>query len=115
MDEAFPGLRATIEPMPGWMRRILHPRVEAITLGSRVFVRPDRLDALAAGADPRLLAHELIHVEQWRQHGVVAFLVRYLTDYVRLRSVGCDHDTAYRHIGYEWAAYSSASRIVPGP
>ena len=114
LDAAFADVVATVEPMPAPLRALLAPNIDAITLGSRVFVSPDRFDDVAQGRRPELLAHELVHVEQWRQHGAVGFLCSYVSDYVRLRILGCDHDTAYRNIGFEWAAYRSASRIVSG-
>ncbi len=113
LAEVFPDIRGTVEPMPSVMQALLPSGVGAITLGSRVFVRPDLFDAVAAGDEPKLLAHEMIHVRQWRALGAIGFLAPYLTDYVRLRLIGCDHDTAYRHIRFEWSAYSSADRIVP--
>lgn len=50
-----------------------------ITLGRHVFLA---VDVLPNGTS-KLMAHELVHVEQWRRHGPVGFLSRYLRDYVR--------------------------------
>lgn len=98
--------------MPKPIAAMLGKRVTAITLDRAVFVNPARFDELAAGQDPVLFAHELIHVAQWESEGPMRFLYRYLTDYLRLRILSLDHQTAYRHIGYEWDAYEQSARIV---
>lgn len=43
----------------------------AITLGSTIIIRHDVTMTLS------LLAHEHMHVQQWRRHGIVGFLLRY--------------------------------------
>ena len=48
-----------------------------------------------------LLAHERVHVGQWRQLGVVGFLWRYGRDYLRWRLRGYPHWGAYRRVGLE--------------
>lgn len=48
-----------------------------------------------------LLQHELEHVRQYRELGFIGFLLRYLTDYLRLRCRGFGHDAAYRRIPTE--------------
>lgn len=55
------------------------------------------VDGEAAG----LLLHESVHIDQWRDHGVVRFLLRYLGDYLYGRAVGLSHHTAYRAIRFE--------------
>ena len=53
LAEVFPDIRGTVEPMPSVMQALLPSGVGAITLGSRVFVRPDLFDAVAAGDEPK--------------------------------------------------------------
>ena len=101
--------------MPRWFRPLTVGRVDAMTLGRVVLVDPATMGAVADGSVPELVAHELIHVRQWSESGAVRFVLRYVREYVRLRILGCDHDTAYRGIGYEWAAYAEAHHIVPRP
>ncbi len=67
----------------------------AITVGPLVSLRHQ------AAGDQRLLRHELVHVEQWRRHGVVGFLVRYLGSYGVWRLRGHGHWDAYRRIPFE--------------
>ena len=60
----------------------LTPGVAAMTLGAWILVRR------GASTDLGLVAHELVHVEQWRERGAPRFLARYLGDYLRLRLAG---------------------------
>lgn len=74
---------------------VLTPGVSALTLGRVVLIRRDRV------ADPALLHHELVHVRQWRERGVVGFLSDYLGAYFRGRRSGLGHQDAYRAIPAE--------------
>jgi hypothetical protein len=71
------------------------PGSAAITLGRLVSVRT------ASANDAQLLQHELVHVRQWRELGVVAFLRCYLGAYLRARLDGYDHREAYRRVPLE--------------
>ncbi len=75
--------------------RLVAPGAAATTLGRFVFIRPDALGSA------RLVRHELVHVRQWRQLGVVGFLRRYLGAYLRWRARGYPHWAAYRRIPQE--------------
>ena len=63
-----------------------------------------RLLRALAGDDSRLVAHEAIHVEQWRRLGWAPFLVVYLGEYLRGRLAGLPHAVAYRSISLEQEA-----------
>ncbi len=89
-----------VSPAPGWMRRIWGRGIRAMTLGSRIFVDPSILAPLERSGEV-LLVHELIHVRQWREHGVLGFLYRYLADYLKGRFSGKGHRQAYLDIGLE--------------
>ncbi|MET0728569.1 MAG: DUF4157 domain-containing protein [Acidimicrobiales bacterium] len=75
--------------------RLVAPGAAATTLGRFVFIRPRSAES------PRLIAHELVHVRQWRTLGVVGFLVRYLSAYLRWRLRRYSHWAAYRRIPLE--------------
>ncbi len=107
--------RVSFRSMSAPLAAFVSARAAAITLGRTVFIRPDAYETVIAGTHPELVAHELVHVRQWIDDGPVMFLTRYACDYLRLRILGCDHDTAYRGIGYEWSAYSEAAHIVARP
>ena len=80
----------------------------AITVGRVVSMRR------GAVGDAVLLAHELVHVRQWRELGVVGFLVRYVGSYVRWRVRGYGHWAAYRRIPLEVeASWEALFRVTP--
>jgi hypothetical protein len=85
---------------PWWLRLFLHRRTIAITIGRRIWV--------AEGyASDALLRHELVHVRQAGELGVLRFLWRYAAEYVRNRRRGMTHDDAYRAISFEAEAFAA--------
>ena len=84
--------------------RWLTPGVAAMTLGPLILLRRDH------AGDETLLAHELVHVRQWRELGPVRFLWRYLGAYARGRFAGLGHAAAYRAIPLEVEARTLAGR-----
>ena len=91
--------RARVVPV-----RWLPSGVDAMTIGSRIFVRSGHAGSVG------LMAHELVHVEQWRDEGVVGFLRSYLGSYLRSRRSGLSHDEAYRAIPQESEARERSSK-----
>jgi len=91
--------RARIVDVP-W----LTPGVAAMTLGPVILLRRDH------ATDEALLAHELVHVRQWRELGVPRFLWRYLGAYLRGRLRRLSHQEAYEAIPLEVEARSLAGR-----
>jgi hypothetical protein len=91
--------RARIVDVP-W----LTPGAAAMTLGRVILLRRDHAD------DTALLAHELVHVRQWRELGAVRFLWRYLGAYSRSRAAGLSHQRAYEAIPLEVEARTLAGR-----
>ncbi|RLE13896.1 MAG: hypothetical protein DRJ28_06615 [Actinobacteria bacterium] len=102
----------SVRMMPHWMHIALGGSVAAITLGNSIFVAQDGYEAVVSGKNPGLLVHELVHVDQWRREGRVAFVSRYAIEYARNRLIGLDHRTAYRAIGFEVAAYDVSERAL---
>ena len=82
----------------------LTPGVAAMTLGRVILLRTDH------ASDTALLAHELVHVRQWRELGAVRFLWRYLGAYARSRAAGLSHKRAYEAIPLEVEARTLAGR-----
>lgn len=80
------------------------PQADAITLGRTIFVRQ------SAAEQPGLMAHELVHVRQFRELGAARFLLRYLGSYVRFRLNAYGHMASYRRIPLEVEA-SWVSRL----
>ena len=93
--------RARVQKVP-----VLTPGVDGMTLGRVVLLlRDDDRSGQRA-----LLAHELVHVQQYAELGVARFLWRYLREYGsnlwRLRS----HRQAYEAISFEAEARAEAAR-----
>ncbi|MDP8927087.1 MAG: hypothetical protein M3O70_00530 [Actinomycetota bacterium] len=114
LSEALPHVDAGRVPVrlaPGWLQAMWLGDVEAMACPWAVFVRKSALrreDASLAG----LLVHELAHVEQWRHHGALGFLYRYLGDYLRHRLRGMHHMEAYRAIPFEQDAERLRRRLM---
>lgn len=103
--------------LPSWTAFAPVP-VAAITLGDRIHVDPEvDLDSPEGIA---LLAHELVHVAQWRRAGRrgpiglrwTAFPIRYVWAYLLARWRGLDPAAAYRAIPYEREAYDVQRTVL---
>jgi hypothetical protein len=78
-----------------------------MTIGRFVFIRRSHADRTT------LLAHELVHVRQYRELGYVRFSLRYLLAYVRnLVRFRLKHQAAYRAIPFETEAYRLAGAWI---
>lgn len=58
-----------------------------------------------------LLAHELVHVRQYRDLGTWRFRWAYLGEYLAGRLRGLGHDVAYRNISFERSAREVEERV----
>jgi hypothetical protein len=94
-----------------WIGGPVPAGADAITLRRTIIVRSGHEQSA------RLLRHELVHVRQWRRHGMIGFGVRYVGSYLtwRLRLKG--HRGAYLRIPLEieadWVARRSLATAVP--
>lgn len=79
----------------------------ATTLGRWVLTDPNREDSEGWH---ELMAHEAVHVEQWRDRGFIGFGVWYLDSYIRSRLEGKGHWDAYEKVPAEIEARERASR-----
>ncbi len=95
-----------------WIGGPVPPGAAAITIGPVISLRR------RAAGDERLVRHELIHVAQWRNLGLVRFSGSYLAAYLRWRLHGHGHWDAYRRIPLEieagWRAAQGPGDIGPG-
>jgi Domain of unknown function (DUF4157) len=85
------------------------PGAAATTIWSVIFMRP------RAVGNRRLLRHELEHVRQWHERGVLGFALRYLASYLRWRLRRYPHWAAYRRIPFEVEAEWLARRASDQP
>lgn len=87
-----------------WLGGPVPPGAAAITIGRVVSIRR------RFAGDELLMRHELVHVRQWRELGLVGFGVRYIGSYLLWRLRGYGHWGAYRRIPLEVAAEWEARR-----
>lgn len=80
-----------------------------MTLWRLVVVDPELLIA-DRDAFARVVAHELVHVRQYREQGWLPFNFRYAVDYLTSRLAGSGHRRAYLDI----AAEREARSVVEG-
>ena len=96
-----------VRAAPAVMRRLWGRDISAMTLGKTIFIDPSLMTA-ARHRPGVLLVHELVHVRQWGELGVMRFLWRYLTGYLRGRWKGLSHRAAYLAIPLEVEARVTA-------
>lgn len=86
--------------------------VVGITLGRRIYLRPD-LDVMPALNVEKLMRHELAHVRQVNRYGLLRFLTMYVSEFAvhawRLRSFG----GAYESISFEQEAAAAEAGYNP--
>jgi hypothetical protein len=95
--------RVAIRTAPKWMVRTWRGDVAAMTLPWAIYVRNDVLVGESSRL-ARLISHELVHVRQWQQLGIMRFLRLYLSDYLGGRRKGLSHNQAYLAISLEMEA-----------
>ncbi len=96
-----------VRSAPAVMRRLWGRGISAMTLGRTIFLDPPLMTA-AQHRPGVLLVHELVHVRQWGELGVIRFLWRYLTGYLGGRWKGLSHRAAYLAIPLEVEARVAA-------
>lgn len=75
----------------------LAPGSSGMTIGRFIFLRSDD----NRDGTRELLAHELVHVRQYGEAGLLGFLSRYLRDYIRGLRAHHAHRAAYLSIAAE--------------
>ena len=70
---------------------------QGAALGRNILLRVD----VTADGGSRLLAHELVHVGQWADKGILGFLIAYVRDFFRGLLRTRSWDAAYRQIAIE--------------
>lgn len=77
-----------------------------ITLGRRIFLATD----VADDGESVLLAHELVHVRQWHEQGVIGFGRRYVWGFLRSLPRTRSWNASYRDIPAEAEARTEAGQ-----
>jgi hypothetical protein len=81
--------------------------VVGVTLGRRIYLARD----IGERHLERFLRHELVHVRQIRQHGLLRFYWRYASEYLAHRWRGLSSAEAYRNISFEIEALASEETL----
>lgn len=79
---------------------------DGLTIGKRVLVKKE----VDPSRSKELIAHELVHVRQWAEYGIVGFLTRYVFHYLKNLVKYRKHYTAYLEIPFEVEARNEAKR-----
>lgn len=106
-----------IQPEQVWLRsatplmmRFWGSGIQAMTVRRWIFVDPGLLNGDRAKLS-LLIIHELVHVRQWSDLGVLGFLRSYLGSYLRGRRKGLNHRDSYRAIDLEVEAREIQARF----
>ncbi len=106
-----------IQPEQVWLRsatplmmRFWGSGIQAMTVRRWIFVDPGLLNGDRAKLS-LLIIHELVHVRQWSDLGVLGFLSSYLRSYLRGRRKGLNHRDSYRAIDLEVEAREIQARF----
>jgi len=94
---------------PWWLRPWLMRGVVAVTLGRTIYVS-ERAAARSGESLGRLLRHELVHVRQVTELGLLLFFWRYATEFLRHLRRERNMTRAYRMISFEVEAWAEEER-----
>src|SRR5688572_27760094 len=94
---------------PRWLRLVTARDVVAITLGRRIYLRSDMTERPPEKL-ARLLRHELVYVRQVNRHGLLVFLLLYVTEFLRHFWRERNVARAYRRISFEVEAWAEEER-----
>jgi hypothetical protein len=106
LQQAVDDSRAIVRfGFPWWLRIFLMPGVAGITLGRRIYID-------GSGDVMRSVKHELAHVRQIAQLGLIRFYGRWITEYLGNRRRGLSSDDAYRRISLEREAFAAEGEEI---
>lgn len=108
--------RVRVSVAPSWFRLLWPKGIAAMCMAWGVYVTPEIMDRYErrdrVESIGTLIAHELVHLEQWRRLGPIRHTIRYLGDYFVGRLRRLRHWEAYRAIGLEREARYVAAVIT---
>ena len=79
-------------------------------IGNKIYFNPNDYGEFTLD-DLKLMAHELVHVKQYRLHGNIGFVVDYLRAYRANRKLGMDPEEAEKNNPFELEAEREA-RVI---
>lgn len=77
----------------------------AVTIGNTIYYEMSK-DKISA----KLRRHEMVHIQQYEQLGVVGFFIQYFSEYISYRIDGQGHWEAYRNISLEKEAFAKQGK-----
>lgn len=103
--------RVNVWPASPLLMRIWRPGISGVTYGRLILVSPELMKGERRRL-AKLVIHELIHVKQFRDHGYLPFMTRYVSQYLRGRIAGKGSRQAYLDIAAESEARELTDRLV---
>ncbi len=101
-----------VRTAPVWLQRLWPAGTDALTVRRTILFHPDVEIEWTDENLKGLLAHELVHIRQFRQFGFGSFVIRYTFDYLRGRIRGLGHSGAYAAIEFEVEARDAQERAT---
>lgn len=89
-----------VRPASRWLRLVWRQPFIGLAVPWGIYLRGD-FSEYEPSALKSILAHELVHIAQWRELGVRRFLQSYVGDYLAGRLAGRGHLAAYAAIKLE--------------
>lgn len=84
---------------------------DGVTVGRHIWA-PDDFGSRTPEEQISFLAHELTHVEQYQNLGLLGFLCGYLGEYRANRRLGMNRGEAYHRISFEDQARERSQRVI---
>ena len=110
LEKYFPGLDLKAVRLHRGVPRYVRGRPAGYVNQHRIYLAAEGGDA-AEAEFLALLAHELVHVRQYRDLGAWRFRWAYLREYLAGRLLKQGHAAAYRNISFERAAREVEERV----
>ncbi|MDA2925559.1 DUF4157 domain-containing protein, partial [Acidobacteria bacterium AH-259-L09] len=107
----FPGLNLDQIDIHEGLPWYAPANMAAITIGDDIYFAPNRYDPHSV-AGIALIGHETAHVQEYAEHGLLGFLLRYGSDYLKNRLSGMNEQKAYENIPFEKEALAKQIEIL---
>ena len=103
--------RVTIHlSMPWYVRKFAKVTPGAYTSGNKIYFAPGHYDPNTVNGIASI-AHELTHIQQYREYGKFRFRLKYLAFFFKNKSRQLEDAEAYKGIPFEKEAYDKQQEI----
>ena len=100
--------------IPWYVKRFAVIAPAAYTRGRNIYFAPDCYDPRSVEG-VALIAHELVHCQQYRKIGALRFPAAYLQHYFRNKKSGLSVSEAYEEIPFEREACDKEAEVLADP